>query len=810
MIRRQRDFWVRLSTVSALLGCVLCAAFVLSPSSVSAQNQHQFDIPSGRLSSSIRALARQADITVISQESGIRSVRARAVRGQMPAREALRRLLAGTPYRAVAVRGGFRIERRPIRRTITRNPAPSTIQSRSVSSPPPETVSSTPIIVEGTKRPKGLFDYPGGAKVIELGGIGAQNRGESLDLVLADLPSVNSTALGSGRNKIFLRGIADSSFNGPTQSTIGMYLGEQRLVFSAPNPDLRLYDVESVELLEGPQGMLYGAGSIAGLLRVNPTRPGTSAVEASAWGHLGITEGGGVNWGTAGAGNLPLSDKAAIRFVGYSGEDSGFIDDPSRGLTDINRSSYFGGRGALAWNLGAEWDIEMSAFGQHSEMKDGQYIDEEFDGLLRTDPVAQPFRGRIYGGALVARGYLGGLELVSTTSLVDHNLRSVFDSSVLTLDGSSRPGRQFFRESRAIRLISHETRVSGGDPDRLSWLLGVGALRNRDRMKQLINNLNGDDPPPFANLTYRLDEMAAFGEADYRFAPDWTVTGGARLLYTRATGERSFGADTVLEPRNGPARFLPAVAVSWQPHAEMMSYVRFQQGFRTGGVTIERDSNREPITALFEPDKVRSYEAGIRAQLGDRYPLEFAFSLYHSDWNDIQADALDQEGFPITRNIGDGEVTGIEGSVQYQLPDGWELKAAATWNSSQVDRTLVEDDIRTTAIPNVPNITAFARTAKLWSLGDDQTAGIALSGRYIGRSFVDVSQAVTEEQGKFASLDFAAWWTHEDVELRLEASNLTNAIGNRFAFGNPFTARLEDQATPLRPRTIQLQLTLKH
>jgi outer membrane receptor protein involved in Fe transport len=70
-----------------------------------------------------------------------------------------------------------------------------------------------------------------------------------------------STQLGPGRNKLFIRGVADSSFTGPTQATVGQYLGDVRLNYNAPDPDLNLYDIARVEVVEGPQGTLYGAGS---------------------------------------------------------------------------------------------------------------------------------------------------------------------------------------------------------------------------------------------------------------------------------------------------------------------------------------------------------------------------------------------------------------------------------------------------------------------------------------------------------------------------------------------------------------------
>ena len=112
-------------------------------------------------------------------------------------------------------------------------------------------------------------------------------------------------------------------------------------------------------------------------------------------------------------------------------------------------------------------------------------------------------------------------------------------------------------------------------------------------------------------------------------------------------------------------------------------------------------------------------------------------------------------------------------------------------------------------LPNVPDISGLARVAKRWSWGSASDVGAALSGRYVGRSFLDLDQMERVEQGDFGALDAALWWEGRAWGLRLEALNLTNTRGNRFAFGNPFTARTEDQVTPLRPLTVRLQVTLR-
>ena len=83
----------------------------------------------------------------------------------------------------------------------------------------------------------------------------------------------SSTHLGAGRNKLFIRGIANSSFSGPTQSPVGQYFGDMRTGYSGPDPDLKLVDMDSVEILEGPQGTLYGSGALGGIVLLKPNMP---------------------------------------------------------------------------------------------------------------------------------------------------------------------------------------------------------------------------------------------------------------------------------------------------------------------------------------------------------------------------------------------------------------------------------------------------------------------------------------------------------------------------------------------------------
>jgi iron complex outermembrane recepter protein len=170
--------------------------------------------------------------------------------------------------------------------------------------------------------------------------------------ILEKLPSVSSTHAGAGRNKLFIRGIADSGFTGPTQATVGQYFGEMRVNYNAPDPDLRLYDIKSVEVLEGPQGTLYGAGSLGGIIRANPNSPNLSQSEAYTSYALARAAKGDESVDGHMVVNVPLAlDKIAARIVAYGAREGGYVDDIGRGLKDVNGIDIVGGRGAISISL---------------------------------------------------------------------------------------------------------------------------------------------------------------------------------------------------------------------------------------------------------------------------------------------------------------------------------------------------------------------------------------------------------------------------------------------------------------------------
>ena len=359
---------------------ISCGAAFLGATAADAAPRYRFDLPAAPLATSVARISAEARVTIIATTPALLAARGPSLHLDATVDEALTRLLEKTTARAIRVTPtGWRI--------VVRRQVQAVRRSR----PPPPVPTPADIVVTASKHVVLLSAYPASITMIE--GPALTRFGGTPDTgALARLaPSVQSTHLGPGRDKLFLRGIADSSFNGSGAALVGLYVNDVRLTYNAPDPNLRLYDVDRVEILEGPQGTLYGAGSMAGLIRTTPRPPDTMARSGEVW--LGGTA---VAHGAAGddAGgvvNVPLfGGAAALRVLGYLASDGGYIDDAGRGRTDVNRSDTLGGRAALRVPLEADWLIDIGAIVQDIRNRDSQYAERGLPPLTRSSIAAEP------------------------------------------------------------------------------------------------------------------------------------------------------------------------------------------------------------------------------------------------------------------------------------------------------------------------------------------------------------------------------------------------------------------------------------
>ncbi|MBV8686391.1 MAG: TonB-dependent receptor [Alphaproteobacteria bacterium] len=779
---------------------LLALALLSLAAPAAAAGETSFDIPAGTLAGSLAALGGQAHITIVANDPALSRLRSRPVRGRMSARAALGRLLAGTGYTFVEVASGaIRIVAAP--RPLGPKPRPAPPPAPAAISGPPSAPQE--IVVTASKQGVPLFELAATARIVDLSEEdGARRGGRGSEAVVSRLPMLASTSLGPGRNKIYIRGIADSSFNGPSQSIVGQYLGDVRLTFNAPDPDLRLYDMRSVELLEGPQGTLYGSGSLGGILRLVPNPPDLSALGGAISGGASSTRHGAAGGDAALTLNLPLVDeRLGLRAVGYSVSEGGWIDDLGRGLRDVNRTRIRGGRASLLYAPGGGWAVEAGGVAQLIGGRDGQYAERGLTPLTRVGHVPQPFDNDYLLGELTVRRRWNGLELVSATNVVDHALDSRFDAT----GGPGIAGVQLFGEDVHIRMIAHETRLSRSTGEGRGWIAGFSFVRDLSRIERRLGPPSA--PAPSTGVRTSIDEGALFGQAGVGVAPGIVLTAGGRATWSRNAGSLLSAPDREEnEPTRTGLRLSPTLALSWRLPGRFLLYARYQDAYRAGGLAVAPAGPQ--AARRFKPDELGSAEAGLRYG-APTSPFSADLAVSYTKWTDIQADLIDRNGLPFTTNIGSGRVYALEGHAAWR-PAPWIALDAAAFLADSALRSsaapVVAADER--SLPDIAEAGGRAGVRLERRLGPSARIGLDASVRYVGRSRLAVGAPLDIPQGDYVVGDVGARLGLGRFGIALDVENATDARGNRFSYGNPFTVADRTQSTPLRPRTIRLGLDL--
>jgi outer membrane receptor protein involved in Fe transport len=729
------------------------------------------------------AIGTQANASIGIAEPALGSIPVGPLRGRSTARLALRRLLAGTAADLEVIDDStFRIVPR-----VPRHARPAAPPRPPDPAPTPTSV----IVVTASKRSTTLANYPGSVAIDEAPSFTPDQVGRGTDALVARDPILTSTHLGPGRNKVFIRGIADSSFNGPSQSTVGEYLGEIRLNYNAPDPDLALYDIASVEVLEGPQGTLYGAGALGGILRLVPVQPDLSrtTLDLSAGGTL--VRDGAAGHDVAAVGNVPIAtDRLGLRAVVYEEVDGGYIDDSSRRLDDINRTHIYGGRATLRYRPAADWTIDLGGVVQNINSRDGAYAQRTSAPLTRDSVIAQPFDNDYSLASLAVRHAAGSLSLVSTTSAVFHDVGSVFDAS----PSPAQPTR--YAEDDAILLVSNETRLSRSGANGGGWVIGVQLLHSSSRIRRTLGAVGSE--PGIAGTFNTVDEGSAYGEATLGITDHLSGTAGGRIAFDHLVGQVIDGVGRQPEVRRQQVSALPSAGLLWKARPRLALYARYQEGYRPGGLSVQSG-----VTQRFGADSVSTWEAGARYGTASDV-LSATAALSYARWTDIQADLVDATGLPYVANIGSGRVLAIEARTRWRPAARLSVDASLLASDSSLRHPKPafagEQDA---TLPNVADL--VARVDGRYEVAfAGRRISLSASASYVDKSRLGVGPALDIPQGRYLDLASGIAMPIGPLRVTIDASNLANARRNMFSFGNPFGVLRRDQITPLRPRSIRL------
>ncbi len=296
------------------------------------------------------------------------------------------------------------------------------------------------ITVTARKREESLQDVAGSIQALT--GADLKNQGLlNLEDTVRMLPSVYHVGSVAGANKIIFRGVSDNPGAFIAASSSALYIDEQPLTQFSVNPEPRMVDIERVEALAGPQGTLYGDSSQSGTLRIITNKPNASEFSANAEMMVRKGDKSAMSHEVSGWVNLPLiEDKFAIRLVGYTAEDGGFVDNvlgvsPMRGTKNnanevednVNSVDFVGGRIAATWFINDRWTATASAMHQQMEAHGLNDYDPTV-GDLQTVKFFNDTRDDEWTqGALTINGSIGDVDIISITSYFDRKLDYTFD-----------------------------------------------------------------------------------------------------------------------------------------------------------------------------------------------------------------------------------------------------------------------------------------------------------------------------------------------------------------------------------------------
>ncbi len=706
----------------------------------------------------------------------------------MTAEEALRRLLANSGL--TAHRSGprsYRIERAAAAPPISPKRHEQTHAARQ--SPPPPAIAEE-IVVTGQKRRQDINRIPMSLSVVDMDDKAFANVSANTELIGRSVDGLALTNLGPGRNRQFIRGVADGPFDGPSQSTVAVQLDDTRLTFDAPDPDIRLVDMDRVEVLKGPQGPLYGSGALGGIYHMVTHKPDATAIS----GHIRVA-GEAMQYGGLGGGgeaviNLPIvDDRLALRAVGYADHRAGWIDNLGRNRNS-NSADTAGGRLALRWQPDPDWTIDISGVLQNVNVADSQYVTNSTATVRRDARIPEPTDNDFKSVAATIQRRLGAINLSATTSYVAQNVAYKLDSTdASNLFGLSGPSQ--FSEDNRYSLWNNELRISSANSGR--WVAGISYMETVSR--GAASMANGANTVAVDTTDRRIAEMAVFGELELPLSDSISLTGGARLFRTVQENEAA-EAIAHATSRISKVGFSPSAAIAWHPDARSLVYLRYARALRPGGLTPEGDN----ATRRFDSDELGTFDLGYR-RTNDGNTFALSASLFLTTWDHIQSDYLLPNGLVSTRNAGQGRIRGLELSGEWQPVDRLKLTAGLTYLDAKLIKTEGGLKLKDRRLPVAPRLSGRFSMQYSLPLGAWDVR-LSAQANYFGHARLTFDEYLDRTMGNYAILTGGAVVSRGRLTVGMRLDNALNIRGDSFAFGNPFSIMDAQQFTPIQPRTL--------
>jgi len=634
------------------------------------------------------------------------------------------------------------------------------------------------IIVTAQKRVEDLQKVPISIQVLSSEKLD-QLQVSSFDDYAKFLPSLSFQSLGPGQAQLYFRGIT-SGFDGlhaGSTSATGLYLDETPITTIANSVDLHVYDIQRVEALAGPQGTLYGASSLSGTLRIITNKPDPSGFSGGydiKADKFRAGNGGGEFEGFV---NIPLSEHAAIRLVGYYDRDGGYIDNvpatrtyqltttgapalcnaPSSPLfgqvattcpITINNSAYvknnfndaetYGGRAELKVDLNDRWTVSPTFIYQNLKTNGAFIFDPKVGDLKVTDFTGDRSTDRWYQTALTVEGKISDYDLVYSGGYFERNtyIQSEYSEYNVAYDyyGYSRfrnsAGQLIDPTQNQVQIdryskLTQEVRLSSPATDTVHFVTGLFYQRQTDTIRDeyLVQNLGssaafdysvpGQAPNLYLTQQDRVDrDYAVFFDGTWNVSQKWKISAGIRKFKADNTLYGFFGFNNLYVDQNNGDNFshgsgtstcnpplanltvpnIPGsnrpcintdrsveesgethrVNATYQIDADRMVYATYSTGFRPGG------NNRRTGLPPYTSDTLTNYEIGWKTAWFD-HTVRFNGAVFYEDWKGLQLTVPGPNGINDVWNIGNANVRGIEGDIDWLIGGRLEVSIGGTY-----------------------------------------------------------------------------------------------------------------------------------
>jgi len=686
-----------------------------------------------------------------------------------------------------------------------------------------------PVYVTAQKRSERLQDVPVSISVVDGRNLADQGVKQLTDYA-AYVPGMYVDSNGTpGQATVSLRGLGPLGSSatvstyideGPVGSS-GIYNSTSVLTF-----ELMPHDVERVEVLRGPQGTLYGASSIGGLLKYVTAKPaldefeGTIGIEA-----IDVSSASDQDFNYSARASFPLVQDKVGMSLSYANRDlPAYIDNIQTGESDVNGGSQEGVRFALLWQASDTTSLSLSAMRQDISSDDNAILMETAagvpigDGLSTNLFLREPYDSQFDLYSATINVAIGDLTLTSVTSYASAEIRVTQDATRFfgtLLGGLLSDLVNSFDQDK----LTQEIRLTSPESDRFEWLAGAFYTDEDNIYSQLLSAYDpstgalfpGLNPVAVVQVPNEYQEYAVFANGTYKFSDSFHLAAGLRYARNdQKFRQISFGmvVPTADVPGTSDEDVLTySLSPQWHLSDDTMVYARAATGYRAGGPNVFLPG----VPPMVESDSMINYEIGVKSNLaGGAVQLEAA--AFYMDWDDIQLAVTFPNGTGGLANAGSARSQGIEGSLNWSVGNGFTLGVNAAYTDAQLTDDTPTGGQDGDRLPRTPEWSGALNAQYVFEAGGNLTWQFGGLLRYVGDRISDPSsEADSISADSYTTIDLnASVKIGERFTVRAFARNVADedgAITRSVSIAN--SVPLPGGPTfitvvPLQPRTIGL------